>query len=94
MKAEGRINPGSGFLCIDATQRIAYHFSVPLYITVYHFSVSLYHCISLEFILYEYNNTTVHITVSPYDCISLHSAYHSITAKCISLGTTALLSIQ
>ena len=77
------------------------YMTVSLHIIVYRYCilcmtvslhVYIYHWI--EFILYVYNNTTVHITVSPHDCISLQSAYHSITAKCISLGTTALLSIQ
>ena len=64
MKAEGRINPGSGFLCIDATQRIAYHFSVPLY-----------HCISLLCI-----TVSLYITGVYTVCIQQHhSAYNCIT---------------
>ena len=74
MKAEGRINPGSGFLCIDATQRIAYHFSVPLYHCISLYITSLYHCITV------YHCISLYITGVYTVCIQQHhSAYNCIT---------------
>ena len=73
MKAWGRINPGSGSLCIDATQCIAYHFSV------YH---CIYHCMTVYYSISLY----IYIAVWLYDCIlcctqHLSALYHGITAS-------------
>ena len=76
-KTECRINPGSGFLCIDATQRIAYQFLrvslcmclfVSLCITVYLFiCITVYQCKSFYLIVLLYVHKTQY-----------HPEYHCI----------------
>ena len=59
-KAECRINPGSGFLCIDATQRIAYQFlRVSLCMCLFvSLCINVNHCMSLYLVVLMYVHKT------------------------------------